>query len=325
MKALPPPASGEPDFGDGLPAVMHAVIARGEQALRQLRRDTVAGWIAAGAAWKTMQTIAMYKSNSNQPAGRRYAAAYHLLEQPWPQLTKIDRKTRMDAIWLFEQEDLVQTWLATLSQKERDQWGHPTTIRRHYEKRHPNMLPDKPPTCRERRPRHKRAWNRETLGTRSFQDLVSMLGEAGELIADRERYISELEALIEAERREKAQLRSDNAWLRAEIRQLEAAAAPSAGPVTVVRPDGGTAEIVHAISRESLEIVPPESYGRPDYGTWALLVAERTEGLSTLELHWLLTDNSAHLEAYEAAHPGAGVGLRNRIIVRIGELEGSSP
>jgi hypothetical protein len=75
MKAFPAPASDEPDFGDGLPAVMHAVIARGEQALRQLREDTVAGWIAAGAAWKTMQTIAMYKSNSNQPAGRRYAAS----------------------------------------------------------------------------------------------------------------------------------------------------------------------------------------------------------------------------------------------------------
>jgi len=88
VKALPPPEGADPDLGDGLPEVMHGVIARGEQALRQLRENTVADWISAGAAWKTMQGIAMYRSNSNQPIGRRYAAAYHLLAQPWPELRR---------------------------------------------------------------------------------------------------------------------------------------------------------------------------------------------------------------------------------------------
>jgi hypothetical protein len=51
-------------------------------------------------------------------------------------------------------------------------------------------------------------------------------------------------------------------------------------------------------------------------------VVARIGGLrSSLELHWLIADNSAHLKAYEAAYPGAGIGLGDRINVRIAELE----
>ena len=151
-----------------------------------------------------------------------------------------------------------------------------------------------------------------------------MIGELVEQLADRERHILELEELLTEKDRENAQLRNDVIWEQTRRMQLEAAAAPAAAPVTVVRPDGETAEIVHAVSRQSQEIVPPESNdGRPDYGTWALLVAERIEELSTLELYWLLADNSAHLEAYEAAYPGAGAGLKDRINSRIAALEES--
>jgi hypothetical protein len=185
------------------------------------------------------------------------------------------------------------------------------------------MLPDKTsPPWRDRN-RHRREWNREKLGDRSREDLEALIGELGEQLADRERHIIELEELLTEKDREIARLRNDLAWEGAARMQFEAAAAPQTGPVTVVRPDGETAEIMHAVSRESQEIVPPESYGRPDYGTWALLVAERVEWLSTLELYWLLTDNSAHLEAYEATFPGAGAGLRDRINSRIAELEES--
>jgi len=135
-----------------------------------------------------------------------------------------------------------------------------------------------------------------------------------------ERHILELEELLTEKDRENAQLRNDVIWEQTRRMQLEAAAAPAAAPVTVVRPDGETAEIVHAVSRQSQEIVPPESDGWPDYSTWALLVAERGEELSSLELYWLLTDNSAHFEAYEAAFPGAGAGLRDHINLRIAEL-----
>jgi hypothetical protein len=324
LGALLPPEGVEPDFSDGLPAVLHEVIARGEQALRQLREDMVSGWIAAGAALKTMQGIAMYRSNSNQPAGRRYAAAYHLLEQPWPNLTKIDRKTRKDAIWLFEQQDTVQAWRATLSQDRRDRWSHPSTLRRHYEQRHPKMLPDKTAPHRQSR-RHRRrhlAWNREKLDELNHEALRTLVDDLFHQIDDRDRHITELDELLAEKDNENKRLKEDLNWERTENRQLKSLAAPPAGPVTVMRPDGETVEIVHATSRENREIMPPESYGHPDYAAWARLMAEKIAELSAPELTWLLADNRAHIAACETAYPGAGRGLEDRIRTRIAELDG---
>jgi hypothetical protein len=210
-----------------------------------------------------------------------------------------------------------------LSQKERDQWVYPGTLRRHYEKRHPNLLPAKPPPPWRDRNRHHRVWNREKLGERSREDLEALIGKLFEQLDDDQRHILELEEQLTEKNRENARLHEDNAWLQAEIRQLEATAGPPAGPVTVVRPDGKTGEIVHAISRESQAITPPESHGRPDYSSWARLVAARIKALSTPELHWLLADNAPSIDACEAAYPGAGVGLRDRINARIAELEAS--
>jgi hypothetical protein len=141
VRSLPPPDGLDPDMGDGLPAVANEVIAIGERALGEVRQRTVEHWVAAGTAWLTLQRAAMHRSNSNQPAGRRYAAVYRILEHPWPELTRIDRTSRKDAIWLFENEDIVRPWLATLTRKERDRWTHPSTLRRHYEKRHPSLPP----------------------------------------------------------------------------------------------------------------------------------------------------------------------------------------
>ena len=76
----------------------------------------------------------MHLSNSSQPVGRRYAEAYRRLEQPWPNLAKIDKVTRNHALWLFENREEVLAWYNSerVSQRERDQWNHPTVIRRHY-------------------------------------------------------------------------------------------------------------------------------------------------------------------------------------------------
>ena len=91
MRSLPPPPGVEPSFDSGLPAVADEVIAIGERALGEVRQRTVEHWVAAGAAWLTLQRAAMHRSNSNRPTGRRYAAVYRILEYPWPELTRIDR------------------------------------------------------------------------------------------------------------------------------------------------------------------------------------------------------------------------------------------
>ena len=139
------------------------------------------------------------------------------------------------------------------------------------------------------------------------------------MLADRDREIADLNDLVEEQRRKIEQLTNDLAWERESRRQLEAVAAPSSA--TVVRPNSETVEIVHAISRESQEVSPPLSHGHPDYAAWAKQLVSRIDELSAMELRWLLIDNDAHLEAYEATFPGAGVALEDRIARRIAELE----
>ncbi len=121
LRSIPPPFSSpgaaEPTFDSGLRPEADAVLALGEAALLEVRQRTLEHWVAAGAAWKTLQLSAMHRSRSNQPADRRYAAVYAALEHPWPELARVDRNGRKDAIWLFEREDDVRLWLATLSQK----------------------------------------------------------------------------------------------------------------------------------------------------------------------------------------------------------------
>lgn len=54
-----------PDFDDSLSVTARETIGRGETALRELRGRSLDSWVAAGAAWKTLQLAAMYRSNSN--------------------------------------------------------------------------------------------------------------------------------------------------------------------------------------------------------------------------------------------------------------------
>ena len=327
MKSLPrpeAPRSGlDPTFDDSLSPIAREVIGRGEDALIAVRTRTLDHWIAAGAAWETLQQAAMHRSSSNHPTGGRYAKAYRLLEHPWPELSRIDKATRSDAIWLFRNEELVKSWLMTLTRKERDQWNHPTTVRRHYERRHPHPLSGKPPTTRKPRPsRHSRGWEPRPLGHRSREDLEAIIVEQESLIAERDREIIELSDQLEEQRRTIEQLRDDLSQERDTRRQLESVVAPATA--TVVRPDGEPAEIVQAITRASQEVLPPIRHGQPDWPAWARKLRLLTGQLTIIELHWLRTDNRPHLDAYERAHPGAGRGLEARITVRIAELAGDS-
>lgn len=82
MRSLPSPGGpkgADPSFDSGLPALPTTL---GEQAVRDTRKRGVDAWVMAGAAFKTLQLYAMHRSNSNRPAGRRYAGVYAALEYP---------------------------------------------------------------------------------------------------------------------------------------------------------------------------------------------------------------------------------------------------
>jgi hypothetical protein len=310
MRYLPPRERAgpegalDPDFDDSLSAVARETIERGETALRELRTHTLDGWVAAGAAWKALQLAAMYRSNSNALAGRRYNVAYAILGHPWPELAKIDRKSRMDAIWLFEQEDEIRFWLASFPQNKRDRWTHPSVIRRNYEKQRP-AAKDKPQSHKPRPPRQSRKPPANPLSRAALtrEELERHNEDLERDVYDRDRTIIDQNEQLEAQRRRIAELENDKAWLQAEVRQLKAIVTP---PVV--------AEEAHA----TREVVPPKRYGKPHYGGWARLMAQAIAAATTVdELERLRDDNRAHLAAFEAETPGAGRGIEQRISERI--------
>jgi len=148
-----------------LAAEADEVLALGEAALRDRRKRSVDDWVMAGASFKTLRLYAMHRSNSNRPIGRRYAEVYAALEHPYPELRETDRTTRSDAIWLFENEDAVKEWLATVPKNQRDRWTHPNTVREKYSKRH---LPPPPPE-----PLDKKSARRERRGHGTVRNLAS--------------------------------------------------------------------------------------------------------------------------------------------------------
>jgi hypothetical protein len=312
MRSLPPPIGPkgvDPSLDSGLPVEADEVLQLGEAGLRDHRKRSVDVWVMAGASFKTLQLYAMHRSSSNRPIGRRYAAVYAALEYPYPELRETDRTTRADAIWLFENEDAVKEWLATVPKNQRDRWTHPNTVREKYSNRH---LPPPPPRTsrqKERPPRKARAWNRAKLGEVTREDLEQMLIEARDLLEDRERTVTEMEYLLAEKERESKQLREDNDWLRAEKRQTEKVGNP-----------GVAAED----ARINREIAPPRRFGRPEYGRWARLMIRAIAAATTVdELEALRTDNDAHLEAAEIETPGAGVAVEDQIARRILDLQQS--
>jgi uncharacterized coiled-coil protein SlyX len=229
-----------------------------------------------------------------------------MLEHPWPELTKIDRTSRMDAIWLFEQEDIVREWLATLSRKDHDRLAHPTVIRRRYEKRHPPLPPLREPRRKERPLRKARGRNREPLGEMTREELESHIADLEDQLADRDREIIDLNDQLEEKRRTVAQLQNDNTWLKIEASQFQRIVSP---PVA--------AEEAH----ESREVVPPAQFDKPHYAGWARqMSAAITAATSVDELQRLRDDNRAHIDAFEAETPGAGRGIEQRISERILQL-----
>jgi hypothetical protein len=314
MRSLPSPGGpkgADPSFDSGLPAAADEVLASGEQALRDTRKRGVDAWVMAGAAFKTLQLYAMHRSNSNRPAGRRYAGVYAALEYPYPELRETDRTTRSDAIWLFENEDTVKEWLATVPRNQRDRWTHPNTVREKYSSRH---LPPAPPRTHRQKARPSRtarSWNRQKLGAATSEDLETMLIEARDLLEDRERENAELEYLLAEKERESAQLREDNDWLRAEKRQAEKIANPG---------------VVAEDARIDREIVPPTRFGQLEYGRWArLMVRAIAAAMTVAEIEALQTDNAHHFAAAELAVRGAGVALEERIAARLRDLARQSP
>jgi hypothetical protein len=110
-------------------------ILAGEAAISN-RRRALDDWLAIGKAFDELEAEAMRQSNSNEAKGRRYSAAYTRLRlsPEIANLHKIGKNDRGTVIWLHQNEGAVRCWYATLSQKQRDRWTRPQTIKLQYKR-----------------------------------------------------------------------------------------------------------------------------------------------------------------------------------------------
>jgi hypothetical protein len=79
---------------------------------------------------------AMREAYSNEPMGRRYNEAFGkwLNARPWARL--FNKVTRAHCLWCADHLPEIEAWRETLAANQREQWNHPSVIKRQYERAH---------------------------------------------------------------------------------------------------------------------------------------------------------------------------------------------
>ena len=110
-------------------------IRKGAEAFERIRggnhwRD----WTEVAQALDAMRSLAMAEAYTNQPAGRRYNAAFgqQLDRHPWAR--KLHTTTRNHCFWVADHLVEIERWRDTLGANQRDEWNHPSVIKRQYER-----------------------------------------------------------------------------------------------------------------------------------------------------------------------------------------------
>jgi hypothetical protein len=159
----------------------------------------------------------------------------------------------------------------------------------------------KPAKPRPPGPRRERV--RRPVDAPEIDELEEMVEKLTADLAERDHRIVQLLA-------ENTQLKREMLGLQDELKELRAA-----GKVGGPAPDA---------PRPSRAVAPPWKNGKADYAAWTktLMAPRISKETDAQELRWLLEDNRAAIDAYEAETPGAGTGLAERIRKAIDKLEG---
>lgn len=141
---------GKPDYSESDRLKMEAAAeaaTRIRQGMHWRDWSYIGDGFAAGRRW------AMNEAYTNQPAGRAYSEAfsYWMGEEEWP--LDFDKGTRAALLWLADRLPQIEEWRETLTPAQRQQWNHPRTVKRNYEKAmqaRPDQDQDKPQSPMER-------------------------------------------------------------------------------------------------------------------------------------------------------------------------------
>jgi hypothetical protein len=114
-----------------------ARIAAGREAWTELNKHEHFGkWLAIADALVAIREEAMEQAgNTNRPQGPPYRKAFKaIITQREPWAAAIKETVRTHCYWLVDNLVAVQRWRETLAFDQRDQWNHPTVVKRNYER-----------------------------------------------------------------------------------------------------------------------------------------------------------------------------------------------
>jgi hypothetical protein len=111
-------------------------IAAGRTAWAALQKHEHFGqWLAVADALVAIREEAMEQACTNRPQGPPYRAAFKaIVEQKETWAVAIDDTVRAHCYWLVDNLPAVQRWREGLSFKQRDEWNHPSTVKRRYDR-----------------------------------------------------------------------------------------------------------------------------------------------------------------------------------------------
>ena len=117
------------------------IVIIGELVLAARRRRGLSEWLEVGHAIEVLQHEVMRQSNSTANSGRRYNQAWVRLAPPM--MKSLNPTTRSRALWLWAEREVIAEWWQTIEPEKRDKWGHPTTIKKAYDRAHRPPPPDR--------------------------------------------------------------------------------------------------------------------------------------------------------------------------------------
>jgi hypothetical protein len=111
-------------------------IAAGREAYQALHNhEHFRQWVAIADALVALREEAMEQAHTNRPQGPPYRRAFTaLIEQRETWVAGINDTTRAHCYWLVDNLPAVTAWREVLTFRQRDEWNHPSTIKRNFER-----------------------------------------------------------------------------------------------------------------------------------------------------------------------------------------------
>jgi hypothetical protein len=122
-------------------------VLAADKAVRKLRaagHRTRGDWLVVGKGLARVRAMALALARTNHATGKAYNLAHAEIMDGYPNLRGMDKSTRMRALRLYNEWDIIEPWLKQRSLNEMDYLTNPRTILEKFDQHH--RPPPPPPS-----------------------------------------------------------------------------------------------------------------------------------------------------------------------------------